>query len=134
MNMKQKVIKNKLGVLELARQLGNVSQACNVMGFSRDSFYRFKQLYDQGGELALADINRKGKPQPKNRIDPDIEKKIVEIALDNPALGQQRVSNELRKNGMFVSPGGVRSVWLRHDLETFKKRLTALEAKRINPD
>ena len=99
------------------------------MGFSRDSFYRFKQLYDQGGELALADINRKGKPQPKNRIDPDIEKKIVEIALDNPALGQQRVSNELRKKGMFVSPGGVRSVWLRHDLETFKKRLTALEAK-----
>ena len=129
MNMEQKVIKNKLGVLELARQLGNVSQACNVMGFSRDSFYRFKQLYDQGGELALADINRKGKPQPKNRIDPDIEKKIVEIALDNPALGQQRVSNELRKKGMFVSPGGVRSVWLRHDLETFKKRLTALEAK-----
>ena len=90
MNMEQKVIKNKLGVLELARQLGNVSQACNVMGFSRDRFYRFKQLYDQGGELALADINRKGKPQPKNRIDPDIEKKIVEIALDNPALGQQR--------------------------------------------
>ena len=90
MNMEQKVIKNKLGVLELARQLGNVSQACNVMGFLWDSFYRFKQLYDQGDELALADINRKGKPQPKNRIDPDIEKKIVEIALDNPALGQQR--------------------------------------------
>ena len=97
MNMEQKVIKNKLDVLELARQLGNVSQACKVMSFSRNRFYRFKQLYEQGGELALADINRKGKPQPKNRIDPDIEKKIVEIALDNPALGQQRVSNELRK-------------------------------------
>ena len=70
------MIKNKLDILELARQHGNISQACNVMGFLRDSFYRFKQLYDQGGELALADIKRKGKPQPKNRIDPDIEKKI----------------------------------------------------------
>ena len=67
--------------------------------------------------------------QAKNRVDPEIESRVVKIALDNPALGQQRVSNELRKEGLFISPGGVRSVWQRHDLETFQKRLKALEAK-----
>ena len=62
-------------------------------------------------------------------MDPEIESRIIKIALDNPALGQQRVSNELRKEGLFISPGGVRSVWQHHDLETFQKRLKALEAK-----
>ena len=69
------------------------------------------------------------RPNPKNRVDPEIESQVVKIALDNPALGQQRVSNELRKEGLFISPGGVRSVWQCHDLETFQKRLEALEAK-----
>ena len=67
------------------------------------------------------------RPNPQNQVDSEIES--VKIALDNPALGQQRISNELRKEGLFISPGGVRSVWQRHDLETFQKRLKALEAK-----
>jgi transposase len=128
MNTQSKLIKTKVGLLKLAEELGNVSQACKLFGYSRDTFYRYKDLYEEGGELALQEVNKR-RPNRKNRIESSIEEAIIVMALEKPAYGQVRVSNELKKKGLFISPAGVRCVWLRHELETFRKRLKTLEAK-----
>ena len=125
-NSTEKVISHKVGLLNLAEELQNVSQACKVMGFSRDTFYRYKEAVEEGGVEALLEQSRR-KPNLRNRVDPIVEDAVLKHALYEPAHGQKRTSNELRKLGVFISPTGVRSIWLRHDLACFKDRLKALE-------
>lgn len=122
----ERIIKNKVGLLNLAEELGNISKACRVMGFSRETFYRYHRARDEGGIEALLDKNRR-KPNFKNRVDESIELEVRKIAIEFPAFGQVRASNELRRKGIFVSPSGVRSVWLRHNLSCLKDRLSLLE-------
>jgi transposase InsO family protein len=123
-----RIIKHKVGLLNLAEELGNVSRACKTMGLSRDTFYRYKTAVEQGGVESLFDKSRR-QPNLKNRVDDLTEQSVLTHAIDYPAHGQLRVSNELRKAGVFVSPSGVRSIWLRHGLANFKDRLKVLEAK-----
>lgn len=123
-----KIVKHKVGLLNLADELGNISKACKMMGVSRDTFYRYKEAVNDGGVEALLDRNRRV-PNHKNRVETAVEEAVVSYATEEPAHGQVRVSNELRKRGVFVSPSGVRSIWLRYDLANFKLRLKALEAK-----
>ena len=124
----ERIIRHKVGLLNLAEELGNVSQACKVMGMSRDTFYRYRDAVENGGVDALLDKSRR-QPNLKNRVDEATETAVIEYALEQPAQGQVRTSNELRKRGVFVSPSGVRSIWLRNKLNSFKLRLKALEAK-----
>jgi transposase InsO family protein len=130
-NSNERIVKHKIGLLNLAEELGNVSRACKVMGLSRDTFYGYKEAVEDGGVEALLDKNRR-KPNLKNRIDQETEQAVLVYAVEFPAHGQLRVSNQLRKQGVFISPSGVRSIWLRHNLANFKNRLKALEEKIAN--
>lgn len=122
------IIKHKVGLLNLAKELQNISRACKVMGVSRDTFYRYQELVKSGDIDTLINKSRRV-PNSKNCVDNAIEQAVIDFAIQYPAYGQRRTSNELRKKGVFVSGSGVRSIWLRHDLENFKKRLKALETK-----
>ncbi len=116
-----KEIDRKLTLLDLAQRSGNVSFACQVMGYSRDSFYRFRGVYDRGGHAALAHTDRQ-KSNFKNRVSDHIEQAVVALSVQNPGWGQARVARALCEQGLMISASGVRSVWKRHDLETSAKR------------
>jgi transposase InsO family protein len=128
MTTQQKLVSQKLSLLELGEYLKNVSEACRINGCSRQHFYDIKQAYESQGLEGLKEKSRR-KPCVKNRVAPEIEEAVLQMALEYPARGQVRTANELAKQGVLVSAGGIRSIWLRHDLESFRKRLRALEEK-----
>jgi hypothetical protein len=127
MGAQDKSVQLKLGLLKLAGEIGSVSKACEMMNFSRDSFYRFRALYLRGGEEALKNVNRK-RPLLKNRVSPSVESAVHKLALDHPEYGQQKASAILKARNIVVSPSGIRSIWIRHDLETRGKRSQAIRA------
>jgi len=128
MTQEQKMIRAKLGLLELAKQLGNVSQACKMMGYSRDSSTGSRSCTTKAVSWLYQEISRR-KPILKNRTPPEIEQAVVQMAIEQPAWGQVRVSEALKRRGLSISPAGVRCVWQRHDLTSMKLRLKALDAK-----
>jgi transposase InsO family protein len=119
--------RRKLSLLQLAQELGNVSKACRLMGYHRDTFYEVRRAFQVGGVQALVEQRRGPRGPHPNRVGPEIEARILAYGLDHPTHGAQRVANQLRLEGLTVSPSGVRGVWLRHDLETRLKRLLRLE-------
>jgi transposase InsO family protein len=119
--------RRKLSLLQLAEELGNVSKACRIMGYHRDTFYEVRRAFQVGGVAGLVESKRGPQGPHPNRVSEEAEEKILGFSLDHPTHGQQRVANELRLQGLNVSPTGVRGVWLRHGLETRHKRLLRLE-------
>jgi len=127
------IVKSKLAFLRLAEELGNVAQACRITGYSRDTYYRLKKLYETGGEAALMNHSRT-RELTKNQVPPIVQQRILELAFEQPATGQKAIAEKISAEGLKISPNGVRSVWLRYEMETRQKRLLALKAKADQGD
>ena len=127
MTTDKKVARRKLSLLELASDLGNVSKACWVIGYSRQQFYEIRRNFQTYGAEGLLDrlLGAKG-PHP-NRVPAEIETAILDHALAHPCHGPMRVAQELMLRGIQVSSSGVRGVWQRHNLLTKHDRLLRLE-------
>ncbi len=119
--------RRKLSLLQLAEELGNVSKACKIMGYHRDTFYEVRRAFQVGGVSGLVEQKRGPRSPHPNRVPAEVEKRILDYSLQFPTQGPQRVANQLRLENVVVSAGGVRGVWLRHDIETRHKRLLRLE-------
>ncbi len=120
--------KRKLSLLQLAEEIGNVSKACQIMGYHRDTFYEVRRAFQVGGVAALVEQKRGPRGPHPNRVAPEIEERILALCLEHPTYGAQRIANKLRLQNVNVSPSGVRGVWLRHELTTHYQRLLRLEA------
>lgn len=126
MTQQQYIINRKLNIIELSEQLGNISDACRRLGVSRSHYYDIKTALQEDGVSGLLEKAR-NKPRIGNRVAPEIEQRVLSYSLENPMHGQARTSNELKIEGIIVSPCGIRSIWLRHGLERRPLRLKRLE-------
>lgn len=126
MTQRQYIINRKLNILELGATLGNISAACRKLGVSRQHFYDIRDALKEEGLEGLLEKTR-SMPRIGNRVATEIEEKVLAYSLENPTHGQTRTANELAKQGIVISAGGVRGVWLRHQQETKALRLKRLE-------
>ena len=127
MTTNEKVARRKLSLLELAKELNNVSKACKLIGYSRQQFYEIRRNYQTYGAEGLLDKLPGCKGAHPNRVAPEIEQAILDYSLTRPTHGPLRVAQELALQGINVSAGGVRGVWQRHDLLSKHDRLLRLE-------
>lgn len=126
MTQQQYIIQRKLNILELGETLGNISEACRRLGVSRQHYYDIKEAIAEEGLEGLLEKSRQ-KPRIGNRVAPEVELRLLEYCLQFPTHGQVRVANELKKEGIMISAGGVRSIWMRHNLQVKSLRLKRLE-------
>ena len=126
MTQRQYIINRKLNILELGKTLGNISEACRRLGVSRQHYYDIKEAIQEEGIEGLLEKSRKS-ARIGNRVPPEIEQKVLDYSLHYPTQGQTRTANELKKQGIVISAGGVRSIWLRHNLQIKSLRLKRLE-------
>ena len=99
----------RLRLFTLADELGNVSQACRLMGVHRSTFYRWKRQVDRWGLDALR-VRERRRPRMPNEIGPHLEQRIVAFSLAHPGLGPRRISAELAREkwgGLRISEHGV---------------------------
>ncbi|STM20103.1 DNA-binding transcriptional regulator [Escherichia coli] len=115
------VIKHKAGLLNLAEELSNVSKACKIMGVSRETFYRYRELAAEGGVDAQINRSRRA-PNLKNRTDEATEQAVVDYTVAFPTHVSTGPATSCVNRGFFISDSGVRSVWLLHNLENLKRR------------
>jgi transposase InsO family protein/transposase-like protein len=127
MTTQKKVARRKLSLLELAQDMGNVSKACRMMGYSRQQFYEIRRNFQTYGAEGLIDRLPGAKGPHPNRVAAEVEAAILDHALAHPCHGPVRVAQELVLKGVQVSAGGVRGVWQRHGLLTRHERLLRLE-------
>jgi transposase InsO family protein len=127
MTTKDKIARRKLGLLELAKEMHNVSRACRTLGYSRQQFYEIRRNFQTFGLEGLIDKQPGAKGPHPNRVAQEIEDRILKEALEHPTYGALRVSQNLQLEGISVSSGGVRGVWQRHNVASRHDRLLRLE-------
>ncbi|HEX2095091.1 MAG TPA: IS481 family transposase [Longimicrobiaceae bacterium] len=121
-----KIARRKLSLLQLAQELGNVSKACRIVGYSRQQFYKIRRNFQTFGAEGLIDRVAGPRKHP-NRVSAEVEEAILAYALEHPGHGAQRTADALLLRGVQVSSGGVRGVWSRHKLLSKHDRLLRLE-------
>lgn len=128
MTAKKKLAQKRLTLLQLAEKLGNVSKACQMHKVSRSQFYEYKRAFQEHGLSGLIDKPPIPESHP-NEISEETKQRLIDMSLEYPTAGQQRIADQLQLEGISVSPGTVRNVWIKADMETRYKRLLLLEEK-----
>lgn len=133
MTAKEKIAQNRLTLLQLAEKLRSVSEACRQRGVSRSQFYEYKRAFQEEGFSGLMDRPPVPKTFP-NETPAEIKEKILQLSIEHPAWGQLRISDQLRLEGIQVSPSTVRNLWIKEGLESRYKRILRLEEERAGSE